>query len=227
MKQLLVLIFCILSGYSVFSQGRPAQIIICVDRSLADAPAFLKGDKGIHTKALDESLATNRVCYGGPVSFTVSSFNCQSPSIASEVITLTITADSTFEIGDAFTLDDAQNLNFTDGTSALFDDFEGTEPNARVAVLSENGVDVEIEFTRDPSQESVLVLRNARLSSDGSKRIVIPACDPADLAVGAASIPTIGEWTGIILAIMMLIFGIVASTQERGTLIPVKERVKK
>ncbi len=215
MKRISQIVLLIFLTFEVLNAGRPVTIIRCVDRSDSTTPAELKGDNLL--KALDPGAATEHFCYPGLITFNISNFDCTDPSIASEIITVRIMGD-TLIVGDALTIDSITNAMFTDGSSALADDFDPATDaslDERIAVVSISAGVIEIEFTRDPFSETIIKFRNAQ-TADGSGKLIIPACDPAMVR----TIPTLGQWSLIILGMLFLIFGVVVSRQSTFQSIP-------
>lgn len=216
MKKLLI-VAVFLAEFTVAFAGNPIIVIRCrVTGEFRDAATVSVADP------------QDAECYNGELNITVDDPACDNPDPAADVIKLILTrADGSPWIpnDDAITIDDLRNCNLINNTNSVLTILDDAAGDRGAFVADANGL-IEIEFTRDPTQDTEIVLRNAFATDDAApgadpQIIFIPAC-PAVEAV----VPTMGEWSIIALSFMFLIFGIIAIRQRTATLTPVKERVK-
>ena len=212
-KFLIIAVF--LAEFTVAFAGTPIIVIRC--RSNA-------------AKVVVVTTPPEAECYDGELSISVDDAACDNPDPAADIIKLTLTkADGSAWVpnDDAVTINALNNCNLLNNTNGVLDVLDEAAGDRGAFVADANGV-IEIQFTRDPTQDTEIVLRNAFATSfDASganpQVIRIAACP----AIVANAVPTMGEWSVIVLSLMMLILGLVSMKHKSGTLIPIKERVKK
>lgn len=217
MKRLIV-IAIFMAEFSVAFAGNPLMVIRC-RADMRDASAVT-------------AITTPEVlCFDGELNISVDDPACDNPDPALDTIKLTLTrADGVDWVpgDDAVTINDLTNCNLINNTNGVLTILDEVAGERGAFVADADGI-IEIQFIRDPTQDTEIVLRNAFATSFAAvgadpQTIVIPAC-PA-VGVGAA-IPTMGEWALIALFILILTLGIVGIRQNIQVLTPVKARVKK
>ncbi len=113
----------------------------------------------------------------------------------------------------------------TGGAGMGFLDEANQAPIVAGTILGQTDADgiLTYPFFRAPGAPTEVTLQDA-LST--TTTILSSTCD---LSVNACNnvVPTMGEWSVIVLSLMMLIVGLVSMKHKSGTLIPIKERVKK
>ena len=223
MKKLLI-IAIFMAEFCVAFAGNPIIVIRC--RVVADAAATTTA------AATTRADPPEAECYDGELNVAVDNPACDNPDPALDTIKLTLTrADGAPWVAgdDAVTINDLRNCNLINNTNGVLTTLDEAAGDRGAFVADANGV-IEIQFIRDPTQDTEIVLRNAFATSFAEagadpQIIRIPAC-PA-VGVGGGAIPTMGEWALIALFILILTLGIVGIRQNNQALTPVKERVKK
>ncbi len=201
MRKSIVLPLLLMMSIELFAGGRPVQIIRCVDRNqvnnLNRVAAFMASD------------TTDHFCYPGLLTVVEPAGGyCGSANNANTIFTISITADTLLP-NDALTINSLTNIMLTDQTDSLSGTIDFTTTDVRLAFTADGTATVEIDFTRDPYQESIIEFRNAVLDASGTKILRIPACT----TIGS-TIPTMGQWGLISLGLLLLIFGISAVRQS-------------
>lgn len=214
MKKILI-IAVFLAEFSVAFAGNPLMVVRC-RASVKDAAAAVV----VTTPPVVE-------CYGAEIVVTTDFADCDNtdPVGATTKLLLTKADGSPWNPNDdAVTIDELRNCDLLNNTNGILSTLDEAAGDRGAFVADASGI-IEIQFTRDPTQDTEIVLRNANIGLDGAggpiRVITIPAC----AAVGAV-VPTMGEWGIIALTILILTLGIVAIKQKKQTLIPIKERVK-
>jgi len=209
----IVLIIILLAECLVTYAGNPIIVIRC--RVFAADAAAIVGVTG-------RATPPERTCYNSGITQVIDGASCDVPDPSSSEIVITITrADGTAwqPNEDALTLMELQNCNLiTAGDNALLTQVltNPDDPADRGAFVADANGLMEIRFTRDPSQETVI-----DFLGDQNQDIRIPACP-----VVAAQIPTMGEWSIIGLTLLILILGVVVIGQSEQILAQVKVRNK-
>jgi len=192
MRKISAIFVLIILSEVLLAGVRPVQIIRCGVRATAAKTTTVKA-----------IASTEHLCSGLAVTAMLPD------SCASGLVTMLINVPGDFQINDALTVTSITNMVFADGSHQIADTLNTMTTEAlRPAFVADVANLVEIQFTRDLTQESVLVLRNA--NGGAGATFTIPACASAT----NATVPTMGEWGLMSLGLILLIFGINALRQS-------------
>ena len=197
-----VLMFlCLIS--SVQARVGGVVIIICGDRAENDLELAAKQDL---TKMMENDTL---YCYPGAAAFTLPD-ECNSGAVV-----LSIELDPMdFFVDDALTLSSLTNVNFEDGSEDLIAGIDFVNTDFRPALVTYEDGRIEIEFTRDPTQPSIIELRN--VNGGQGQTIMIPACTGTVFNGDVATVPTMGQWGLMVLGLILLIFGVNSVVRSHG-----------
>ena len=116
-------------------------------------------------------------CFNLGIDVDIEPFICDTPTPEDEVITIIVkpAGGGLFTPGvDAITIEDLENCNLLNGTQELLDVvglFDGGQDLDRPAFVANDLGCIEIQFTRDPTIETVISFQG-----DMNEAIVIPVC---------------------------------------------------